>query len=161
MEHEDRIRAFLEQFKFHVGYWDGEELTFYSRRAYSDNSLEPLGIEEFSIGSQTDKAWGELASSLPEDRSIVVALSPDLEQQWQKEFGPAKVHDVIYCAGGCGSCQPRLENTHYGGVQHLFAYVCGQCHLRLCGDDFLEPGHDCKAVDKLESEPGQQEEDKA
>ena len=51
----------------------------------------------------------------------------------------------VECAGGCGSKQHRRG----AGGRTVSAFVCGDCHVKLCGENAGKGCSPCKAQDLL------------
>lgn len=58
---------------------------------------------------------------------------------------------VIYCAGGCGKTEPELSDRKGGQRYRTSAFICHECHVRVCGEDAFCPATTCKGRALMEA----------
>lgn len=90
------LLGFMTRNQFEVCSWDGQEIEGYNRKSspryhaeYANGSLEPFNQQEYTVDSPIDLDWEETTGLLQTAASFVVAANPELEAQWQKEWGRA------------------------------------------------------------------------
>jgi len=88
------LLRFLTRNKFEVCSWDGHEIEGFNRKTfpryhaeYADGSLEPFVQQEYLVDTPIDLDWEETTKLLKTATPFVVAGNPELEAQWQREWG--------------------------------------------------------------------------
>lgn len=68
----------------------------------------------------------------------------------------AEVRRLVTCLGGCGRTEPVLQDGAGGQRRRVGAFVCGDCHVRLCGDHARSGWHSgpCAARELQERQHG-------
>lgn len=135
-EAREKIRLFIEQFNFDVGYWDGDELTCYR---LVDDTLAPFAAKDDldePEGSNVKLLWNQTAQDLLSiPCPIILAKTPELKDQWKKEWaatgkGPGMIPFVLDAlnpeTGKKDGVQYTFGNTHVAQALARYGDAAGK-----------------------------------